>query len=340
MRKSFYLLLIGCLLSIHCFSQPAAQNIKTNRSEQLQATLRPEKGTIMFGETTFLIFEVKNLSKSELYTPIGLNSDTNGRPTNFNVTVTASDGKAVPQPAAGGMHGFSGFAKIPAKGSYIVKLYLPHWATFVETGRYSVSLKINLNIRGSSDDSLERFQVELGTKIKIVRNKNKKLGKVIDKLGRLMLESRNPESVDAAQLLAFFEDPRVIKYHASRLQKFVPSDADLSLEAWFAQMSIWALRKYNHDSALEALKKVMSVEDVIVRSQVAQSLLESPHPKALDVLLNMRNDESSVTRFKVVLGLEKMKSDESTRLLREMLNDNDQWVREKAQKILDKREQK
>jgi HEAT repeat protein len=54
----------------------------------------------------------------------------------------------------------------------------------------------------------------------------------------------------------------------------------------------------------------------------------------------MRNDESSVTRFKVVLGLEKMKSDESTRLLREMLNDNDQWVREKAQKILDKREQK
>jgi 3-methyladenine DNA glycosylase AlkD len=191
-----------------------------------------------------------------------------------------------------------------------------------------------------SDAEEKRFPVEVSTKIKIIPTDRRKLGEMIDKLGQLMLDTRNPEFADAAHLLAFIEDPRVIKYHLQILEKYVPNEFGLFFTTNLSYLSVWALKKYDDDTVLEALKKLMNSPDDFMRSEVAKSLRDSPHPKALDLLLKMRNDKSSFVRLVVVTGLEKIKNDESNRLLREMLNDNDQWVREEAQKILDKREQK
>ena len=96
----------------------------------------------MLNEPVFLSFEIRNYSPQALCLGVGGDyRNSLGRPDSFTVTVNRADGTAVPQPKAVGFGGISGCAYIPVAESHIIKLFLPHWALFEETGSYTINVK-------------------------------------------------------------------------------------------------------------------------------------------------------------------------------------------------------
>jgi hypothetical protein len=351
MRKIFLPFLITFLLSVSGLSQTSTQGFTTDQGAQFQVSLKPDKGKLMLGETTFLSFEITNHSETEFYTTLGLRDDLNGRPADFYVEILDENGKSVTLLPSGGMHGFGGALKIPAKGSAVTKLFLPDWAKFGKTGNYTITVKKSVDILDQTTGQSARFETELFAWIKIIPTDQAKLGELIDSLGEKLVDSANlsdsetnllflAEADPEARLFAFIEDPRVIKYHIQILEKFGQKEFEVGRQSFLSRLSAWALKKYNDDSALEALQKTMTSPNEFVRAEVAKSLRDSPHPKAFELLLKMSGDKDSFIRLIVVDGLRKIETGGSTRLLRKMLNDEDQWVRKEVREILDKRSQK
>jgi hypothetical protein len=355
MKKLFWSNLIILLASCVCVSQTFSDNFTTPEGHKLQAIAKVEKETIMFGETTYIVFEIKNLSNVDFYTGVGGDYRNNiGRPDSYGVKVVGDNGNPVPQPKVtywGG--GLFGSETIPANGSYKVRLYLPHWATFEKTGDYTITVSRVFSIKNKnelrSSEIFEKpkvsFYAKATTKIKIVPTNQDELGKVIDDLGTKMLDiskekvSRDEEPQrDAANLLQFIDDNRTINYFAKAIEIYSVSDE--WRYNWNYRRLALALSKFKDDSALNALKKVMNSKNDDLRLDVADALTYSKHPNALKTLLQMQNDSYYFVRLRVVQAYGKIETEESTALLRKMINDEHEWVREQAKSFLDKRKQK
>ncbi len=120
----------------------AGEVYKVEGSE-VEVTVIPDKKEIMIGEPIYLSFTVSNHSDKNLQLIEGGDYRNRlGRPESYSVIVTRQDGKKIPNPDAGeSMGGTMGPQKVPAKGDYVKKLFLPHWARFEEVGDYSIVCK-------------------------------------------------------------------------------------------------------------------------------------------------------------------------------------------------------
>jgi hypothetical protein len=301
------LLFASCLLVVGNF-QVAAQTAMTNEGRKIEVTLTPVKEAIMLDEPTFLLFEVKNYSSQDLCVWEGGDYRNRlGRPNSFEVTVTKDDGKAVPQPEAFGSDGLGvNCERIPANGSHVLKLFLPHWATFETTGSYTVNVKKRLAIQiysiweqHRSMASASNIQANVRTNIKVVAKDENKLGEIINSLGNAMLDLNNPEAANSAQALAYINDKRTIRYFAQALEKFNSSrfvDLGERDEYRINLHAIYALSKFNDDSALGALEAVMNSPSEETRENIAIVLGRMMHPKARLLLLKMLKDENEGVR--------------------------------------------
>src|SRR5690348_6587546 len=123
MRKPFFLCFVLLLLPLSAFAQSSTQSFTTDGGAQIEVVLRPAKETIMLGETTFINFEVTNLSDKEICMTVGgdYRNDV-GRPDSYKVTVGGDDGKSVPQPEVKfRMGGLIGCHSIKSKQTYVTK---------------------------------------------------------------------------------------------------------------------------------------------------------------------------------------------------------------------------
>ena len=334
-------LLLSLFILLVAVPQVAAQKALTNEGYQLEINLKSDKESIMLKEPTFFSFEIKNYSPEKLCVTEGGDYRNNvGRPDSYKVTVTRDDGKSVPQPEVKfWMGGLSGCQSIPAHGSRIVKLFLPHWANFESTGSYIINVKKSLSIHNYSTKTASIVKADASTNIEIIPYDEGKMGEVIDTLGKVMLDIENPESGNSAQALAYIEDKRAIKYFAQALEKFGKSE-DMTDEYFRVRQSAAALSYFNDDSALAALEATMNSPTDAIRLDIASAFERSDHPKALELLLKMRSDSYYFVRLRVAQGLSKVKSDETLILLRKMLKDENEEVREAAQASLNTRGQK
>ena len=160
----------------------------------------------MLGETTYIVFEVKNNSFKDLYFADGGDYRNNlGRPESYSVTVVRDDGKKVPQPKVHfSMGGLIGSQKVPINGSYTLELFLPHWATFEKPGTYNITVERTLGIGEKSVLSLRNavkedapvissIKTKASTKITVKATDEKALGDVISDLGGKMLSEKGRE---------------------------------------------------------------------------------------------------------------------------------------------------
>lgn len=348
MRQTFYLFLSILLLSLSGFTQTAVQELKTAEGNQLQVRLTPLKEKIMLGETTYIMFEIKNLAGQDLDTGMGGDEINDiGRPHSYKVTIVRAGGKSVPQPKItvwGSV--FSRLTKLPANGSYYKKLFLPHWATFEEPGVYLVTVEKSVEIFNRATRAKDSFQTKTSARIEIVPTDDAKLDEVIDSLATTMLDEEliwrkvdaftyTPQ--EALILLDFIRDPRIIKYYAQMLEKYgrvlvLHRDLDLHL-----RNVARALSKYTDDLALETLKKMMKSLNEETRASVAEAFRGMKHPQALPLLLTMRADEYWRVRLSVLEAYGDRDSAEAQSVLQQMLKDENPMVRNRAQAYLNNR---
>lgn len=328
-------------------SQVAGQTVATDDARQIEIALKPDKETIMLNEPTSLSFEIKNYLSQDLCLGVGGDyRNTLGRPASFKVIVTRDDGRAVPQPKAEGWGGFSGCALIPANGTHTIKLFLPHWATFDDTGSYTIIVKRRMaffNYKPTPKvfpDPDIILQAEVSANIKVVPYDENKIGEVIKFLGNSMLDINDPEARDSAQALAYIDDKRTIKYFAQALEKFGAFEFGFGDEYPISSQAVAALSRFNDDSAIAALEAAMDSPSEDTRLNVAGAFERSPHQHALELLLRMQNDSYWFVRLRVAQGLSRTTSYESLPVLRQMLKDENEYVREAARESLKTRKQK
>jgi hypothetical protein len=342
-RCSFFfsraLLLTACLIA--ACAPVSAQTFVTKDGGVIEVSLKPDKKVIMLGETTYLSYEVKNFSEHDLCMSVGGDYRNEfGRPDSFKVTVVRDDGKPVPQPEVKlSMGGLVGCARIPAHGSHVIKLFLPHWATFESTGTYSIRVERGLALTKYSAKDSTKFTSDVSTKIEIVPTDEKSLGEVIDSLGKVMLDPEHPESEQATAALNFIDDKRAIKFFVQALEKFSQA-ADHTREHDRIRPVASALSKFNDDDALAAIEKLMDSRNQETRRDIASALGRSKHPQAIELLLKMRTDNYWGVRLEIAFALGMIETSRSNSLLREMLEDESEYVRNAAKHYLEKRAQK
>ncbi len=338
MRRSFYLFLFILLLSLPGFSQSSTQTITTKEGNQLQVGLKHDKDTIMSNEPTFITFEISNPSDKLLCKSLG---DT---PANYQIKVDRNNDSTVVQPKIkmSSKTNSGCYDKQKIGSQMVTKLFLLAPATFAEPGNYTITVKKEILIPDNLTKVNTSYLAEVSTNIRIIPADDERLSELIDSLGKRILNGDYSIFDNTPNLFSIIEDKRTIKYHIQALEKFGKyiDEGKFSDETYIMGVSARSLGKYNEDSALEALTKVMTSLNDDVRFSVAFALLYSPHPKALGLLLEMRTDKFWNVRRLVVTGLGKIETNESTSLHREMLKDEDKKVRTAAQKYLDQRGQK
>ena len=327
----------------------AAGETYTVNGWEIEVSLVPDKTEIMIGEPIYLSFGVHNHSEEDLQLIEGGDYRNRlGRPESYSITTIREDGKLVPNPDAGqSMGGQRGPQKIPAKDSFVRKLFLPNWARFEEHGEYLITCKRTLNISQYTpdrwDENEETFDVdvEVSTKIKVNLPDKKKMVEVIVTLGNAMLGDDYDNSERAARALAYVNDEGAIEYLVKAID---------TRRYGLKFTAIGALSKFNNDLALQGLKKAMTTKasDIAsatthtvastladnIRHTAACALAKSKHPEAISLLLSMWRDKAYGVRITVLHALGRMNSAESLSMLREMTYDENELVSREAERYL------
>lgn len=329
----------------------AGQTGGPDESRPVEVTLRPDRETFALDEPTYLSFEIKNFSARRMCVGLGGDYRNNlGRPNSFRVVVRRDDGRAVPQPEVkfegGGLYGCS---PVPAEGSHVVRLFLPHWATFEEPGTYTVNVKRRLPLFVTGRKSSETFpkpdfvlDADVSATVVVVAGDANKTGELIDRLGRAMLDFSDPDAaVEASAALAHIEDKRTVAYFARALEKYGQFEFHTGWEeSRIASNAAAALGDYADDAALAALEAAAHSPSEDTRHRVAYALAGHKHRRAFEVLSRMQNDPSEAVRRWVVYGVAKSETEESLALLRKLAQDENEDVRKAARAALDKRAEK
>ena len=305
----------------------------------------PEQPEYMLGEPGTVLFKVANRSGNNLGLVTGGDyGNAFGRPESFRVTVVDADGQQVRQPVAGMQTGgLVGPDELPAKGQYVFRLFLPHWATFDKPGRYTMTIRRKLELVPFEDGvwvidgKREIIDVSATTTVSIIANDPVNLGKIIAKLGDTMLGDNYEQAERAEKVLIAMHDDRVVPYFVRRADQTYPSNC---------QAACRALGHYNDDRALETLNKIMKTTasdiDYATTRELAESsadnlrhsaihaIRESPHPKAIPLLWTFANDPYHEVRLTILLKAAELHTPEAHSVIKKMTTDDNERVRNQA----------
>lgn len=343
--KKLVFLLFSAILLLSSLESVRGQNYTTSDGYSFSVRVKPEKETIMFGEATYLIFEVKNHSAQPLsFVDGGDYRNALGRPESYKITVINNDGKPVPQPKVDyGMGGLIGVQTVPANGSYTRKLFLPLWATFESTGSYSITVQRSLSIGEDgrvmkdwprSEGAPVLIATKTSTGIKIVETDSVKLGDLIHDLGKKLFQEDDRKAREALILLDFIKDSRTVAYWVRAVESYAKATQN-TLHRFRRTPAI--LARYDTAEGMAVIEAAMKSKSDDVRLDVADALSISKNTRALPLLLSMNKDPYSFVRLRVAQALDKMESDDATRMLIEFLLDKERSVRDSAENSLSRK---
>ena len=315
----------------------------------VDVALLADQPTIMLGEPTWLSFTVTNRSADDLQILVGGDYQNElGRPGSFQVKTVRRDGKWVSQPDVGlQTGGLIGPKVLPAGGHYTFRLFVPHWATFRETGSYTISCRRTLQLLRPPPDGdfrkvpLEDIVTDARTILEVQPPDHERMERLVQELGETMLRAEGNKPGDEAVVsLAWIDDSRVVPYFRRAL--------DIRVYA-LKFVAVHAVAKFATDEALEVLKTAMrtTVSDfdyasgeqqpglaANIRTAAARALTRCRHPRAREELIAQRHNEMEGVRIAVVHAVARMPPAEAVPLLQEMTRDQSEHVSGEAKRYL------
>ena len=320
----------------------------TARPALLTVRLVPEKRVITLGEPLYLEFVVRNRSRINLQTIEGGNQRNRlGRFDDYKLTAVDAQGKALPvidsSPSFGGKSWVTG---IPGGGTYSRRLFLPHWVKLEKPGRYTITGKRKYKIRRRAKNSWfgksgKMVQVEAKTTITVTAPSPRKLGALIEKLGRGLLGKDGNIRFQNLRTLSAINDRRVVPWYLKAL-----GSSNYGLKS----AALRELSRFNSDAALEGLKRGLKTRGrdldggttgkwadrlaANLRLTSVASLARSKHPGAWKLLGSLRRDPDHQVRLTVLHAFARQKKSGFLGYIRELTGDQNGLVRGEARRYL------
>ena len=297
----------------------------TPDGHRFEVNLIPDKSEIMIGEPLFLSFEVKNLSNVDLaFSDGGDYRNKLGRPLSYDIKAIGDDGREVPVPEIKyNMGGMIGLRKIEKNGgTYAVRLFLPLWSPFEETGAYNIICNKSLGIRYFEKDSsridffsINGVSISVKTKVKVVSNNESKMSEIIDFWGEEIINNRSFErGQEAIKALEYIGDKRIIE----PLIKAVRGEKEFSAIG----SAIRLLGKFDDDDkAFNTIVSQMNNKTNSVRIAVVETLSFSKNTKAFGNLLKLKDDDDKFVRLAVLQSLGRIGTSMTIKTMKEMLQE-------------------
>jgi hypothetical protein len=350
MKPSFSLLAVLAVMALWPDDTQAADY--TVNGWKIAVTVVPDSPVIMLDEPAWLSFKVENLSDENLQVVAGGDyRNALGRPSSFRIRVIDEQGRAVPQPKIGFEHGgMMWAAPLPAQSNYVFRLFLPDWARFERPGAYTFVCERTLQLLKPQADSsfldkATNVDVSARTLLTVTASDPKRLGNLIDDLGRRILSEHDQVATDARKALASIQDERVLPWLLKSLE----------LKTYGAKFyALSSLANYEAPAAVEGLKSALNLKgadlpNCCTTAQLADSLAKNlrvaavhslarnKNPDARKFLLEQRRGADDELRLTVVHMLGREKSEESASILKEMAADASKLVRSEAGRYLKER---
>jgi hypothetical protein len=260
--------------------------------------------------------------------------------------VRDADGNAVPQPdSLFDMGGISSVQAVPARGEYVARLFLPHWAEFSKPGRYTITIRRPLQPQDEQGADGVRVtpkpvEVMAVTRVTILPADRAGLGKLIDGWGRAMLDPKSPDAEKARQVMLAVDDERAVPYFVRLAAVAHQSPKSTACEP---------LGRSRSDEALAALKRLAATtaEDVRggsttpelaassadnVRHSAVAALARSPHPDAIGLVWGHASDPYYGVRLTVLHRAFELKTPEARAVIRRMTGDANRTVADEARR--------
>ncbi len=326
------------LLLVSCLSARSAL-YRTN-GWTLQATLKLDKPSILLGEPMSVTLRVTNHSEEDLEIIVGgTNGDYGG-----SISAFDSDGHKVPRPTInlmmGGMYGPS---KLPAKGCYDFRVFLPKSARFERPGDYRIvstrTLEIIKPVPGRSFTEVPRTTIVAtdSRQLRVLPHDTVKMGEVIESLGVRLRSDVEQTRADAAELLDFIQDERAVPHLAAAIRN----------EKQSLKVFNHALGAFGWSSTAEALEGLkfgistnrsqFSANSYLfdnIRHVAAHGLARSKNPEALRHLVTFKHDLLSSVRLAVIQRVVWERNSEAKQILQDLSDDPDTMVRGEARRLL------
>ena len=141
------LVLLAAVLAGASPTEPVGKDFKVGKAD-LEISLHLDKPEIMVGEPVFLSFQVKNRSDQDLQSiQFGYPRSEMFKSVSYHLTVKDVNDKALPLVDAGwDFGGPMGPEKIPAKGTWVRRLFLPEWVKVTAASDYTITCKTTLKV--------------------------------------------------------------------------------------------------------------------------------------------------------------------------------------------------
>jgi len=229
----------------------------------------------------------------------------------------------------------------------VFRLFVPHWATFKETGTYAISCRRTLQLLRpvAGGDFRQQATVDVvtdaRTTVDVQPRDDERMGRLVSELGETMLTAEGDQPGDDAIIaLAWIDDRRVAPYFHRAL-------AIRSYALRF--IAVQALAKFSTDEAFEGLKAAMQTKAsdfdyaageqrpqlaANLRAAAAGALSRCKHPRAREFLLAQRHDESENVRITVLYAWTRMPPAEALPVLQEMTRDPSTRVSDEAKRYV------
>ncbi|HWB60589.1 MAG TPA: HEAT repeat domain-containing protein [Chthoniobacteraceae bacterium] len=273
---------------------------------EIEATLAPDKASIMAGEPVFATMTLVNKSGRDLWiTPSGQFGLLEQRRDAIHLAAVDKEGrKAAAFPWAGpygrsydGWDGSGEERKFPAGGKLDFRVCVTGWVVLDRPGIYTLSaaqvvfaLKLRQDppIRGGTHAGAQRVVVRAQTMIGVVPADHSKMAALIGGLVKFVSAGRDGPSVEEVQMLETTSDTEVIPWLCSRVR---------DRNEWEAmQAALRGLMRFKEDAAFDGMKEALKTveENPYEASAVCGFILHSANPDAVKWLETQEHAKSEV----------------------------------------------
>lgn len=320
----------------------SAQNLyQTEDGKTFEVRLVPIEKEIFLNDRVLLKVEIRNLSDTPLVFlgPGGTRLGSTKSP-HFKMTVTQPDGIVLPGENSmvlnsvisieGPSMAISPETIAPGQ-TWVHRASVPNAGLLLFPGLHRFSIEYKLFIGISDPKTKTPISTRAETTIEAIPPDDEKIGRLIARLGEIMVTGNDSDAEEAAQRLSGLKDQRRVPFFRQLLERInregEPKSTNPLNGARSIERVVSILASSNNKELDPFLEKMLTDGSPAVRLMVEKHIAQSRHPDTLSRRLNLASHPDARIRAAVAEGFKQETDSESFQALLGLRNDDDPSTR-------------